>query len=53
MVQKREEIMRRLAIAVAAMGIMLGSLAREYAQLYGMAGCGLGSLLFGKDNTTG
>jgi hypothetical protein len=48
MVQKREEIMRRLAIAVAAMGIMLGA-ARAQAQGYGMAGCGLGSLVFKND----
>ena len=42
--------MRKLAIVGVLAGIMLGSSA-AHAQ-YGMAGCGLGSLLFGKDNTT-
>ena len=42
--------MRKLALLGVLAGIMLGSSA-AHAQ-YGMAGCGLGSLLFGKDNTT-
>ncbi len=42
--------MRKLAIVGVLAGIMLGSSA-AHAQ-YGMAGCGLGSMLFGKDNTT-
>ena len=41
--------MRKLALLGVLAGIMLGSSA-AHAQ-YGMAGCGLGSLLFGKDNT--
>ena len=42
--------MRKLALLGVLAGITLGSSA-AHAQ-YGMAGCGLGSLLFGKDNTT-
>ena len=43
--------MRKLALLGVLAGMMLGSSA-AHAQQYGMAGCGLGSMLFGKDNTT-
>ena len=42
--------MKRLALAVGMMVMLVAGSA--HAQ-YGMAGCGLGSMLFGKDNTTG
>jgi hypothetical protein len=42
--------MRKLAILIATGGILFTASAAR-AQGYGMAGCGLGSLLFGKDNT--
>ena len=43
--------MKKLGILAAALGITLGASAAQ-AQEYGMAGCGLGSLVFGKDNST-
>jgi len=43
--------MRKLALLGVLAGFMLLGSSAAHAQ-YGMAGCGLGSLLFGKDNTT-
>jgi len=44
--------MKKVAILVAMAGVTLGASAAR-AQQYGMAGCGLGSMAFGKDNSTG
>jgi hypothetical protein len=43
--------MRKVAILFATMGVLFTATAVR-AQGYGMAGCGLGALLFGNDNTT-
>src|SRR3569623_1242241 len=43
--------MRKLALLGVLAGFMLLGSSAANAQ-YGMAGCGLGSLLFGKDTTT-
>ena len=43
--------MRKLTLLFAVLGVMFTASAAR-AQGYGMAGCGLGSLLFGNDNTT-
>jgi hypothetical protein len=43
--------MRKLTLLFAMLGVLLTASAAR-AQGYGMAGCGLGSLLFGNDNTT-
>ncbi len=43
--------MKKLMMFVAVAGVMSGASAAR-AQGYGMAGCGLGSILFGKDNST-
>lgn len=42
--------MKKLSMFVVAVGI-LGGASAAHAQTYGMSGCGLGSILFGKDNT--
>ena len=42
--------MRKLTLLFAMLGVMFTASAAR-AQGYGMAGCGLGSLLFGNDNT--
>jgi hypothetical protein len=42
--------MRKLTIVLATIGIMFTASAAR-AQGYGMAGCGLGSILFGNDNS--
>src|SRR6185436_7247368 len=43
--------MRKLTLLFAMVGVLFTAKAAN-AQGYGMAGCGLGSLLFGNDNTT-
>jgi hypothetical protein len=43
--------MRKLTLLFAMLGVMFTASAAR-AQGYGMAGCGLGSLLFGNDNST-
>jgi hypothetical protein len=43
--------MRKLTLLFAMVGVLFTAKAAS-AQGYGMAGCGLGSLLFGNDNTT-
>lgn len=43
--------MRKLTLLFAIVGVLFTAKAAN-AQGYGMAGCGLGSLLFGNDNTT-
>jgi Protein of unknown function (DUF3015) len=54
-VAKLEGRMRRLAIGMGLAVVMLvGTSSRAHAQAksgYGMAGCGLGSILFGTDNS--
>lgn len=45
--------MKKLGMSLAVVGIWFGASAVAHADPYGMAGCGLGSILFGKDNTTG
>ena len=45
--------MRKLTLLFAVVGVLFtASAARAQQGGYGMAGCGLGSLLFGNDNTT-
>jgi hypothetical protein len=45
--------MRKLTLLFAMVGVLFtASAARAQQGGYGMAGCGLGSLLFGNDNTT-
>lgn len=43
--------MKKLAMLVAVAGVVFLSGSAARAQGYGMAGCGLGSNVFGKDNT--
>jgi hypothetical protein len=44
--------MKKLGMtSLALVGIWFGASAVAHADPYGMAGCGLGSILFGKDNT--
>ncbi len=42
--------MKRVALALGALVLLVAGSA--YAEQYGMAGCGLGSVVFGNDNTT-
>jgi hypothetical protein len=42
--------MKKFGMLVAVLGVMFGASAAR-ADAYGMAGCGIGSILFGKDNT--
>jgi Protein of unknown function (DUF3015) len=42
--------MKKLGILIAVAGVMFGASSAR-AQGYGMAGCGLGSVLFGRDNS--
>lgn len=43
--------MRKLVTGAGLAAAMMLAGATAHAQTYGMAGCGLGSMLFGKDNT--
>jgi hypothetical protein len=45
--------MRKLVILGGLLGAMLFASSAAQAQGYGMAGCGLGALVFGNNNTTG
>jgi hypothetical protein len=44
--------MRKLTLLFAMVGVLFTASAARAQGGYGMAGCGLGSLLFGNDNTT-
>jgi hypothetical protein len=49
-VTQRRPSMKKLGMLLAVVGVSFGASA-AHADPYGMAGCGLGSLLFSKDNT--
>ena len=43
--------MRKLGTGLLVLGMAFGASSAAFAQGYGMAGCGLGSLVFGNDNS--